>query len=101
MILSVTETRYTCIFENVQDYIGLILLFSHAHMDHIGGLMQHVMKRSLYGMAPATYFMPGFLVEKVKAIAGLFQDMHETDGAGVLTDKLDITPIKPGDNMKV
>jgi ribonuclease Z len=34
------------------------VLFTHAHMDHMGGVAYHAATRALYGMAPPTYVVP-------------------------------------------
>ena len=34
------------------------VLFSHAHVDHMGGVAHHCAQRDLMGMSPPTYYLP-------------------------------------------
>jgi len=55
------------------------VLISHGHIDHVGGLVSHAGKRSLYGMKPAAYHVLPHLVEPLTRAALAFGDAHEDD----------------------
>ena len=63
---------------SVMFYIWIIFC-SHGHLDHVSALIQHAGKRALYGMKPATYYLPPHLVSPIKAIADNFSIMHERE----------------------
>jgi ribonuclease Z len=52
------------------------LLFTHAHMDHMGGVAYHAATRELFGMAPPTYVVPH---ENVEAFAELIAAWRKLD----------------------
>ena len=52
------------------------ILFTHAHMDHMGGVAWHCATRSLRGMRPPTYVMSP---ENVPAFEALFADWRRLD----------------------
>lgn len=47
-------------------------------MDHIAAVMSHASKRGLYGMPPATYYVPPNLVQPLNKLAETFTEMTET-----------------------
>jgi ribonuclease Z len=52
------------------------ILFTHAHMDHMGGVAWHAATRSLRGMPPPTYVVPH---ENVEAFEELFAAWSKLD----------------------
>jgi ribonuclease Z len=52
------------------------VLFTHAHMDHMGGIGWHAATRALRGMAPATYVVPR---EDAGRVEGLFDALRRLD----------------------
>jgi ribonuclease Z len=52
------------------------LLFTHAHMDHMGGVAYHAATRELFGMGPPTYVVPH---ENVEAFAELIAAWRKLD----------------------
>jgi len=52
------------------------VLFTHAHMDHMGGIAYHAATRSLYRLGPATYVVPR---EDQEAVAALFDAWRRLD----------------------
>ena len=52
------------------------ILFTHAHMDHMGGVAWHCATRSLRHMKPPTYFVPR---ENVDAFEELFEAWRKLD----------------------
>ena len=52
------------------------VLFTHAHMDHMGGVAWHAATRSLRGMPPPTYVVPR---ENEAAFAELFESWRKLD----------------------
>lgn len=71
------------------------VLFTHAHMDHMGGVAFHAATRSLLGMDPPTYLVPR---ENVKALEGLFAAYRRLDRSRLANT---IVPIGPGEDYKL
>lgn len=71
------------------------LLFTHAHIDHMGGIAHHVATRSLLGMKPPTYVVPSKLVEPVKNLLDAFRALDDSE--------LDVQIVgaDPGDKISV
>ena len=42
------------------------VLFTHAHIDHMGGIAHHVATRGLLNMAPPTYVVPKAIADNVE-----------------------------------
>ncbi|KAK2186227.1 hypothetical protein NP493_210g03042 [Ridgeia piscesae] len=55
------------------------VLISHGHIDHISGLISHAARRHLCCMRPATYYVPGALIEPLKMVASAYAQMHAND----------------------
>ncbi|CAH1802357.1 unnamed protein product [Owenia fusiformis] len=73
------------------------VFISHGHIDHIAAIPQHAAKRDLYSMKPATYYMPGSLIDSVKKICDSFSDMHEHLES--LTN-INLQPIELGESIQ-
>jgi ribonuclease Z len=67
------------------------VLFTHAHMDHMGGIAYHAATRSLQRLGPATYLVPR---ENEAAVAALFDAWRRLDRSE-LGHKL--VPLGPGE----
>ncbi|KAK7499142.1 hypothetical protein BaRGS_00009689 [Batillaria attramentaria] len=65
------------------------VFISHGHLDHIGGVANHVSKRGLFGMRKARYFVPPHLVEDLKAVTSASCAMAQTTSA---LEDVDIRP---------
>lgn len=52
------------------------ILFTHAHIDHMGAIVQHCATRNMLGMAPPTYVVPA---ENVEALHDLFAVWRRLD----------------------
>lgn len=69
------------------------VLFTHAHIDHLGGIVQHAATRSLLGMSPPTYVLPAHLVEDVDALFQVWRRLDRSD----LPCRL--VPLSPGERL--
>lgn len=67
------------------------ILFTHAHMDHMGGVGAHCATRALRGMAPPTYVVPH---ENVEAFGDLFDAWRRLDHADL---PYTLVPLGPGE----
>jgi ribonuclease Z len=54
------------------------VLFTHAHLDHMGGVANHCATRSMMGMAPPHYVMPA---KNVDAFGALLDAWRRLDGS--------------------
>ena len=52
------------------------VLFTHAHIDHMGGVVQHCASRTMLGMKPARYVLPP---EHVEAFHGILDAWKRLD----------------------
>jgi ribonuclease Z len=68
------------------------VLFTHAHMDHIGGIAFHAATRGMLGMEPPTYLVPH---ENVKGVAALFNAYRRLDRSRLAHN---VVPIGPGES---
>lgn len=69
------------------------VLFTHAHMDHMGGVALHAATRSLWGLAPPVYAVPR---ENVEAFDELFEVWRRLDGADLAYE---LEAIGPGEEL--
>jgi len=70
-----------------------VVLFTHAHVDHMGSVIQHCATRGLLGLTPPTYVVPA---ENVVAFKEMLKAWRKLDKS-----PLDCTlvPAQPGDNI--
>ena len=66
------------------------VLFTHAHIDHMGDVAAHCATRSMMGMSPPRYGVP---VENVDAFERLLAVWRELDGSPLACQ---VIPAKPG-----
>ncbi len=71
------------------------LLFTHSHVDHMGGIIAHTATRGLLNLAPPTYVVPRECVEGVELA---FEAWRKLDG-GELNHKL--VPMGPGEEYEL
>lgn len=69
------------------------ILFTHAHMDHMGGVAWHCATRALRGMPPPTYVVPR---ENVDAFRDLFEVWRKLDRSLL---KHELVPLAPGEEL--
>lgn len=69
------------------------VLFTHAHIDHLGGIVQHAATRSLLGMSPPTYVLPPPLLRDVEA---LFEVWRRLDRSEL---PCNLVPLAPGEAL--
>lgn len=55
------------------------VLFTHAHIDHMGGVAHHVATRSLLGMEPPTYVVPPGIGDQLDALLDAFRVLDGSD----------------------
>ncbi|MCP3920653.1 MAG: hypothetical protein GY711_34435 [bacterium] len=67
------------------------ILFTHAHLDHMGGVAAHAGTRALLGQKPPTYLIPH---ENVEAFDALFAAWRDLDGSDLPHVRI---PIGPGE----
>lgn len=69
------------------------VLFTHAHVDHMGAVASHCATRELWGLPPARYVVPP---EVAPHLERLLEVWRELDGA-----KFDaqVVPLAPGDSL--
>ena len=65
------------------------ILFTHAHMDHMGGVAMHAATRALRRMAPPTYVVPR---EKAKDFGALFDVWRRLDGSDLPCEVVELGP---------
>ncbi len=67
------------------------VLITHAHMDHLGGIVYHANQRKLRHLPPATYYVPPQCAEGVRDLFACFERLDGNPlGARVV-------PLGPGD----
>lgn len=71
------------------------ILFTHAHMDHMGGVATHAATRSLIGAKPPTYVIPR---ENVDAFAELFAAWRRLDKSDLSHE---VVPLSPGESHRL
>jgi ribonuclease Z len=55
------------------------ILFTHAHMDHMGGVAYHAATRELFGMAPPTYVVPRENAEAFEELCAAWRKLDRSD----------------------
>ena len=53
--------------------------YTHAHIDHLGGIVQHCATRSMMGMPPPTYLLPSTLVADVEHLFDAWRRLDRSD----------------------
>ncbi len=76
-----------------------IYVSSHGHIDHIGSICQHMRKRELIHIQPATYYMPPHLIEPVTQLCRQYMTMQGAELECFKSPKL--VPISPGPRIEV
>ncbi len=71
------------------------VLFTHAHMDHMGGVAFHAATRALRGQPPPTYLVPR---ENERALEALFAAWRRLDRSRMPHE---VVPIGPGDEHRL
>jgi len=71
------------------------VLFTHAHMDHMGGVAFHAATRSMRGMKPPTYLVPR---ENAAAFAELFAAWRKLDRSRLAHE---VVSLGPGDEYRL
>ena len=69
------------------------VLFTHAHMDHMGGIAFHAATRGLYGLEPPTYYVPR---ECVGAVEEFLHAARRLDRSRLACE---IIGVSPGDEL--
>ncbi|MEZ4234625.1 MAG: MBL fold metallo-hydrolase [Myxococcota bacterium] len=68
---------------------------THAHVDHLGGLVHHVSQRDLLGMPPATYHVPHHAVDGVEALLAGWRGLDRSELPA------NVVGVRPGDQIEV
>jgi ribonuclease Z len=55
---------------------GLVLV-THAHVDHLGGIAHHVALRALRGLPPPRYCAPAAIVPRLERLLDAWRDLQE------------------------
>lgn len=71
------------------------VLFTHAHMDHMGGVAYHTATRALYGMKPPRYVVPH---ENVEAFEALFAAWRRLDRSEL---EHELVALGPGEELRL
>ena len=69
------------------------VLFTHSHMDHMGGIAQHAATRELQGMDPPTYVMPAVAVDPVQQLFAAWRGLNGSE------PKAQLIGARPGDSI--
>lgn len=72
---------------------GRSVLFSHAHIDHMVGVVPHCATRDLMGMAPPTYWIPA---ASVPAFEDMLDAWRRLDGSAL---PCEVHGVEPGDRI--
>ena len=68
------------------------VLFTHAHIDHMGSVVQHCASRTMLGMKPARYVVPK---EHVSALRGVMDAWARLDRNPL---EYELIPLSPGES---
>jgi ribonuclease Z len=71
------------------------ILFTHAHMDHMGGLAYHAATRALRNLAPPTYVVPH---ENARDVEDLLAVWRRLDGSRL---PVRLVPLGPGEEHRL
>lgn len=69
------------------------ILFTHAHVDHMGGIAHHLAMRDLLGMSPPEYYVPA---QNHEAFLALLDAWRRLDHAEL---PCKVVPVSPGDTF--
>lgn len=69
------------------------VLFTHAHIDHMGALATHAATRELWGLPPARYILPPSVVPGVEQLLAAWRTL---DGASFDPE---LVPLAPGESF--
>ena len=72
-----------------------VVLFTHAHIDHMGGIAHHVATRSLMKMKPPMYVMPKAVVGAVENLLDAFRALDGSELPATLVG------LSPGESVSV
>lgn len=72
-----------------------LVLVTHGHMDHMGGIAMHCATRALMGMDPPTYVVPAEYVQDIKALLAVWRRM---DGSRL---PCKLVPAEPGSRIPI
>ncbi|MEZ5977964.1 MAG: MBL fold metallo-hydrolase [Planctomycetota bacterium] len=72
-----------------------LVLFTHAHVDHLGGIAYHTATRSLLGMRPPTYVVPAECVEPLGRLFEAWRDLDRSEMRHTLV------PLRPGESHAI
>ncbi|KAM3177580.1 hypothetical protein ACTXT7_004280 [Hymenolepis weldensis] len=64
------------------------VFISHGHIDHIGAICQHMRKRELNNIGPATYYLLPHLIEPVKALCRAYSELQGREAVEMYEPKL-------------
>ncbi len=67
------------------------VLFTHGHMDHMGGVAYHCATRAMRGMEPPTYVIPRGCVDAFERLLDVWRDIDRSDMPHVTV------PLDPGE----
>ncbi|VDN10681.1 unnamed protein product [Dibothriocephalus latus] len=73
---------------------------SHGHIDHIGGICQHMRKRELNRMPPAKYYLLPALIESVKALCAEYGKMQSSSMLQCFQEPL-LVPVESGSTIQI
>lgn len=71
------------------------VFFTHAHVDHLGGVAHHVASRDLFGMRPPTYYVPAPAYEGVLALLDAWRRLDRAELP------CEVVPLRAGDRVEL
>ncbi len=69
------------------------VLFTHAHVDHMGGVVAHCATRSMLGLTPPTYVVPAENVEAFEDLLAVWRRLDRSDLPCA------VIPARPGEDI--